>query len=101
MEIDHALGNRQSKPEPAVLARDDAPSLFERIEDFRDQGRFDPDAVVCDLDHNLMGLVVPCGQFEVSFLRRKFRGVLHEIPKDLLQSRGIGPATVSYTHLTL
>ena len=69
MEIDHALRNREAEAEPAVFARDDAPALLEGVEDSRHQFRIDPDAVVGDLDHDLMGLVVAAWRYRAARLR--------------------------------
>ena len=52
----------------------------------------DPDAGVGDLDDDLMLLVVPGGNFEPAALGREFRGVLDQVPKNLLQTRRVAPA---------
>jgi hypothetical protein len=49
---------------------------------------------VRDFNDNLMGLVVSRGDIEGAACGGKFRGVLDQVPKDLLQARRIRPAMV-------
>src|SRR2546430_9210870 len=92
MQIDDALADRESEPEPSILARYRPAALFERVENLRHDFLLDTDAGVPDLNDDLLGLGVTCGDFDPPAFRRELRGILHQVPKHLLEPRGIRPA---------
>src|SRR3977135_2924745 len=91
MQVDDALADRQAEAEPAVLARDGPAALLERVENPRDQFLLDADAGVPDLDDDLVRLGVTRGDFDAPAFRCELRGILHQVPKQLLETRGDGP----------
>src|SRR4051794_30185532 len=92
MEVDHAFGNGQAQTQTAILARDRLAPLLERIENPRLNLWRYAEAIIDNLDRDVMFIVVIGPNTDGPFRRRKLDRVLDQIPKNLLQSRRIRPA---------
>ena len=89
MGIDHRLRNGQTQSQAAETSSNGALTLLESIKDFVDLVRLDSDPGVGDTDFDLFWCRVLRLYNNATVFRREFHTVLDEIPKNLLQARGI------------
>src|SRR4029453_12288312 len=67
-----------------------------RLENARLQFRANSDTGIGEIDDDVMLGIVTCADAELTTRRREFDRVLDDVPKDLLQTRGIGPAMMFF-----
>ena len=89
VRVDHRLGNGQPKPETAEAARDGRLPLFERVKDFPDLVRFDPNPGIGDPNFNFVRSRARRRDRDLAVSGSEFHAVLDQIPKHLLQSRRV------------
>ena len=87
--VDQRLGNGEAKSETSKTAGNLDLSLFECIKDLIDLLAFDTNPGVDDPSFNFVGRRVKGFDNDSAVFGSKFHAVLNQIPKDLLQARGI------------
>jgi len=70
--------------------------LLEGIENLLEKGRFDPDTGIGEIDDDVMLGVIACADAELAAGGSKFDRILDDVPKNLLQAGGIGPAMMFF-----
>src|SRR5207237_8876040 len=95
-QIDNAFEDGETETEPAVAIGYAAPALFEGVENARLQFAIDADTGIGEIDDDVMLRVIACANTELAAGRSKFDRILDDVPKNLLQAGGIGPAMMFF-----
>ena len=92
MQIDDPFGDGQSQAEAAKLARHRRTALFKGVEDPRLQFRRDTDAVIPNLDDDVMRRIIVRANCNRPFSRGELDRVVDQVPQNLLETRRVSPA---------
>ena len=92
MRFNKGFANRKSETQPTHSR---TATLFERVENFRQCFRLNPQAGISDFDTQLSAGIIAGGNNDLAIARCKLHRVVYQIPKDLLQSGGV----CSHMHL--
>src|ERR1041384_6077993 len=91
VQIHQVFGNGQTKSEPTKLPRHFGSALLERLEQCFEFGRIDADAVVADLELELIAHCVPRHDVDLAAGRSEFHRIVDQVPEHLLNAHRIGP----------
>ena len=89
MCVNQRFRNSEAEAEAPKTASDRGLALLEGIEDFVDLFRLNTHATIDDADHDFLWRWIERLNHDAAFRGRELHAVLDQIPKDLLQARGI------------
>src|SRR5207247_9894256 len=87
--VNQRVRNSDRAAEDPETARDRGLALLEGIEEFVDLLRLNTHATIDDADHDFLWRWIERLNHDAAFRGRELHAVLDQIPKDLLQARGI------------